>query len=233
MSKMGGMPDLPADIDWPTREGAPLEFIAQIALDEIAMLENAADLPPHGMLSFFFGTGVAAYGSYDAAPGSWAVLWSSDLARCVRREAPTPSLFPERLFRFVEGFSLPTFESPVLQKLGLTMEHFRAYCDVHAMLFGDQGFELLGHGFGGQGALDIPIHLTAHNLELPKRHRRRFWETVTDAAIRERWRQLFAVPYMESQGYVYGHEGMLNFWIRDADLQARNFDKTVFNLEPW
>lgn len=53
-TRFGGLPDLPPAIDWPVSPaGAPLSFLAQIALRDVA--ETAETPIPAGMLSFFAG----------------------------------------------------------------------------------------------------------------------------------------------------------------------------------
>lgn len=50
-SKVGGMPDLPFDFDWPEYDGKPMTFFAQINLKDIAHLNDT--LPNKGWLFFF------------------------------------------------------------------------------------------------------------------------------------------------------------------------------------
>ena len=53
LSKIGGFPNLPSDIEWPIYQGEPMAFIAQMDLAEIP---NAKDfgLPSKGVLFFFY-----------------------------------------------------------------------------------------------------------------------------------------------------------------------------------
>lgn len=54
-SKIGGSPDLPKNMAYPTdSEGTLFEFIAQINLEEIAPFDKENKLPNSGVLSFFF-----------------------------------------------------------------------------------------------------------------------------------------------------------------------------------
>ncbi len=53
-SRIGGIPALPAGTTWPlTSTGAPMAFVAQIALPELADQEGAARLPETGRLTLF------------------------------------------------------------------------------------------------------------------------------------------------------------------------------------
>ena len=62
-TKVGGIPDLPPDFEWPyfenlrkwpTSSRHPLSFIAQIRLDELIPYNIEHLLPNHGILYFFF-----------------------------------------------------------------------------------------------------------------------------------------------------------------------------------
>jgi uncharacterized protein YwqG len=53
-SRFGGVPDLPPGVDWPDRDGVPMEFIAQIRLADVAGLDPQHRLPPTGSLAFFY-----------------------------------------------------------------------------------------------------------------------------------------------------------------------------------
>jgi Uncharacterized protein conserved in bacteria len=53
-TKIGGQPDLPPDTLWPEWRGAPLNFLAQIRLADVAAYDPDGELPHEGMLSFFF-----------------------------------------------------------------------------------------------------------------------------------------------------------------------------------
>ncbi|MGF9965735.1 YwqG family protein [Bacillus rhizoplanae] len=53
-SKMGGCPDLPATLDYPTYKEHPLHFVAQVNLAELQAVGMKNDLPQSGMLYFFY-----------------------------------------------------------------------------------------------------------------------------------------------------------------------------------
>lgn len=65
-SKIGGMPDLPLDYDWPEYEGKAMTFFAQINLKEIANLQDI--LPSSGWLFFFV--------HFDE-PGKYGANWQN------------------------------------------------------------------------------------------------------------------------------------------------------------
>ncbi|HDX9577208.1 TPA: DUF1963 domain-containing protein [Bacillus pseudomycoides] len=54
ISKMGGSPDLPAELAHPTYKGHHLHFVAQFNLAEMKVVGIKNDLPEKGMLYFFY-----------------------------------------------------------------------------------------------------------------------------------------------------------------------------------
>ena len=53
ISKIGGFPNLPSDIEWPIYQGEPMAFIAQMDLSEIPNAKELG-LPSKGVLFFFY-----------------------------------------------------------------------------------------------------------------------------------------------------------------------------------
>jgi hypothetical protein len=52
-SRLGGAPDLPATVSWPTSNDRSLPFVAQIKLEDVAEHDDDALLPHEGWLLFF------------------------------------------------------------------------------------------------------------------------------------------------------------------------------------
>lgn len=76
ISKLGGCPDLPPDVPWPTRDARPMAFIAQVELGHVTLLDRDGVLPPAGLLSFF------------TLPIDWAE--GSEAGRVIYTEPQTP-----------------------------------------------------------------------------------------------------------------------------------------------
>jgi uncharacterized protein YwqG/predicted DNA-binding protein (MmcQ/YjbR family) len=96
-SKIGGHPDLPESLFWPTLDGdRPLSFLAQINLDQVLPEQRLVDLPAHGILYVFSVYGWQAEGTADPdVPGSqpqpgWTqILFHDDPAAPLqRRDTP-------------------------------------------------------------------------------------------------------------------------------------------------
>ncbi len=79
-SKIGGLPNLPKDMDWPLCAGEPLLFLAQIDLAEAAPFDSSRLLPPSGFFWFFLKNRMP---DFEDGAGSerWRVLY-----RDARRE---------------------------------------------------------------------------------------------------------------------------------------------------
>ena len=73
-SRLGGRPDLPADIAWPTRGGVPLDFLAQIRLADLSSSATGGRLPQNGWLWFFFDKNEWE----PCDPSAWRVMYCED-----------------------------------------------------------------------------------------------------------------------------------------------------------
>lgn len=80
-SKLGGNPDLPASLPWPTFEGAPMRFLLQLNLDALPDGGLHPGIPRAGMLSFFIT-------DHPLTPEAHVVHTTSVLTR--RRGHPDP-----------------------------------------------------------------------------------------------------------------------------------------------
>lgn len=124
LSKIGGLPDLPANVDWPVRnayklrnKGAPallakddlsghlaayfaspqpLSFLAQIDLAEIAaVLPAEPGLPTFGMLYFFYDVVYNAWGFDPHDAPAFAVIYSEAASGLAPRNPPDIGEKPE------------------------------------------------------------------------------------------------------------------------------------------
>nr|MBF6591327.1 DUF1963 domain-containing protein [Ktedonobacterales bacterium] len=91
-SKLGGLPDLPPDVPWPARAGAPLAFVAQVRLDDVAPFDVTHVLPATGLLTFFYDARQQAFGADPADRGAWQVLYDAGAAERLRRMSAPDAL---------------------------------------------------------------------------------------------------------------------------------------------
>src|SRR5262245_30781242 len=73
---IGGQPYAGSpEFDWPTSDGEPMTFLAQLDLSEVAAAHHFAWLPPVGHLAFFYDTKKMPCGFDPKDRGKWQVLY--------------------------------------------------------------------------------------------------------------------------------------------------------------
>lgn len=80
-SKFGGLPDLPADVDWPQWTHGRMGFVGQLNLEDVAFAQASRAWPKAGVLSFF------SY-AFAMSPGDTRVLFYPSLDHLRSRVAP-------------------------------------------------------------------------------------------------------------------------------------------------
>lgn len=122
VSKFGGLPDLPREVEWP-RADRVLGFVGQLNLAELPDTPACRELPRQGLLSLF-------YDNYDYDEDGWHVLFTPDPSGAERRPAPDELLEENRFhpagLTFAETLSLPAIDSPWSEELALT-ERWKDY----------------------------------------------------------------------------------------------------------
>lgn len=233
-SRIGGLPDLPKGVGWPTYpgppkpdpaweelKGAPLAFLLQVNLAELASFDLERQLPTSGLLSFFYIESGARFGKYPKHGEICRVLYTPQQRARLCRLDPPANLPSEEVYR---GFALaPRLEwmIPCSEDLeeddafeywdGLEDEVAEAqglrnyYRSKHRML----GYpEFLQFGDSGGGTWKLLLQLDSDSREDP-----------------------------EGEGYplsgmCWGDGGRVYFGIGSKELAARNFD-AVWAVAQW
>jgi uncharacterized protein YwqG len=255
-SRMGGCPDLPSGFEWPRYGGSkvgwdatarkpvkspprdkPLDFIAQIRLEEVApLLVSDNSLPATGMLYFFYDIEHQPWGFDPTDRGAWRVLLlERSGVTLVRARNPEPeSSFSSNAcsLSFNLEWSLPE-ES--------CNEHDEDWCDAWEELAARLSAEepqlsvmhrLLGHPQQIQGDMALECQLVSNGL---------YWGDSTGyqdprgGALepgKGDWRLLLQVDSDEDNpGWMWGDSGRIYFWIRDDDLRQRRFENCWLVLQ--
>jgi uncharacterized protein YwqG len=116
-TRFGGMPDGPADFQWPYHHGFPLGFIAQIECTTIPASLVRRGFPDVGSLYFFYDYSGEAWGSDPKDRGNWLVFHTK-LDPSVLVRIPLPEdVHPFGRFRAsaaqcVEAMSFPSLDDP-------------------------------------------------------------------------------------------------------------------------
>ena len=152
-SKLGGMPDLPSDFDWPSHSLGPYRFFAQFNLQELASVTNL--FPSTGLLSFFY--------AHDNDNETWwsdpdyvRVFHFPDVEILKTIQPPKIVNFGATLtVRLEAGFDLPRepFDAKALATWPIDEDDSQVYCDLRASLH-PRGKYLLGYPFNTTLAYD-------------------------------------------------------------------------------
>lgn len=236
-TRLGGLPDLPSATEWPSDDGEPLSFIAQVDLAAVHDLDTEGLLPDSGMLSFFYAAEAQSAWGFDPADhGAFAVLYSPAHVALVRREAP-PSLVADAVFEPValSPRSEVTFvpgESFAAEAIGLSRPERLRYAD----LLDDRADDaivhrLLGHADLVQGDMQVEAQLVTHGLYCgdPSGYRGARAQQLRPGS--GEWRLLLQIDSEDAAGMMWGDVGRLFYWIRREDLLARQFELSWLILQ--
>ena len=232
VSKLGGSPDLPAGTLWPEWKGLPQSFLAQIRLDELPSSERLQVLPPHGMLWFFYDGRQQTFGDNPADAGSWRVLFSEKVATLQRTPAPAKlpaqSRFQACAVRFAYEWTFPQQLELELTSFDWTDEEVERY-ETTLSHWPDQAaihHRMLGYADTLQDDMRLQCQLMTHGVTSPDDPR---IDELSKGA--SDWQLLLQVDSDEQAGMRWATAGMVYYWIKLADLQARRFEKIWMVLQ--
>ncbi|HEY3209796.1 MAG TPA: YwqG family protein [Actinomycetota bacterium] len=166
-TRLGGDPDLPEAVDWPSSDNGPLSFVAQINLADTAALDLDQNLPKTGLLSFFYDAEQRTWGFDPADSGAWAVLFTPPGAPLVPR--PTPESLSDQVrykpcsLRAEVEITYPPWELAEVEALGLPREELFSYAEVVADEAGTI-HRLLGHPNRIQRDMQLECQLVTNGL---------------------------------------------------------------------
>jgi uncharacterized protein YwqG len=232
-SKIGGLPDLPADFDWPNWREMPLFFVAQVELCSLRGMRGAAGLPKGGFLWFFRDAEQTAWGEEAADFGAWRVIYRDSNRKELARTPFPPELdgfvpYPECRVEWRESVSLPPTEELETEGFELSQGELDGLANLaHALIDEEVGglrHQVLGYSLPIQN--DMRPTCGAGLATVRERH-----SIDTDSvSFEERrrlaapWRLLFQLDSDPNAEMMWIDAGCLYFWIRDDDLRQRRFD---------
>lgn len=247
-SKFGGEPDLPEDAQWPTFGGRPLHFLAQLNLADLPPHHIAtADLPRKGLLSFWYDTqGDRAMRAFNHDSARWQAHYSTKAIE--RRSFPEHDEskydigepwrpFPERRVTMKASLTLSEdAEHELSNRLWKAGNDDERQFHLQAALEGqdiydhsDPGHRLLGsyrfpqadareYAAGAEFGLNVNQPLSKLDMARVKRRMKA-------------WRVLLVLQSDHASNWMWSDAGSLSFWIRDADLKKRRFDRIHGELD--
>jgi len=243
VGQLGGVPELPRDMDWPTWEDeGPLSFIASVDCSRLSTFGLDIPLPRAGRLSFFYFDGsfddsssLVIYSDPSTHPAS-RVLFHPPGTELVRRELPQ-GLVP---FRKIDLTAEPitTFPShehsefeSAFRRPGESWESFRQH-PAMSDSFNDALYELDkgprhqvgGHADPVQGPVEHEIasgvlgdHVSWNDPGL-----------IEEAAT---WRLLCQIDTDDAANMMWGDVGTLYWLMKPAELRAARFDLARFTWQ--
>ena len=245
-SRLGGSPDLPPGFVWPTNQGRPLVFLAQLNLTDFRRFEAAQVLPDEGWLYFFYDAGAQPWGFDPADRAGWSVHFHPDsdagaLTRTKLPPTPADAVPPEfeqdqttfRPSRLVPS-SIDTLLDPeeVLKTIGVDADRVLDALDEESPEEDEGQHQLLGHPLVIQADMRLDCQLVSHGLYCGDETGYNDPRAEHLAAGAEDWRLLLQIDTDgEGPGWMWGDCGRLYFWIREQNLASRAFDQIWVHLQ--
>lgn len=226
-TKVGGLPNLPPGLAWPTFNEEPLSFVGQIDLAPMAELAPAGALPREGLLLFFYDLALHFDAGTYHRSDSWRVVYVTESA--APRERPPAkhdmAVYPEVRLSAVADTQLPDTYS--LEHLtSLHEEVVEAYGDVYYDLRKPgPAHQVFGYPEPIQGSPFDECQVEANGLfeDGGKGYADPRWQALRSGIMD--WQLLFQVDSDDDAEMLWGDSGILYFCIREEDLRKADFDK--------
>lgn len=223
-SRLGGEPDLPVDVAWPTGPHGPLTFVAQVVLSELPsdLLEEHG-MPIDGMLSLFIDNEELDWdwgGSSDDGQ-YWRLLWTDPQVDLERRPRPARSgsapvellEFPAVALTVRMDMTFPAYGSAEFERLDVG-DADDAYYDLIEVEDADSS-RVLGHAQSVQGDPENQAEQA----------------TGRGDGDESAWRLLLQIASHDEADMMWGDCGFLYVMITEDDLRAHNWDNAWLVME--
>jgi len=237
-SKIGGNPDLPQNSRFPEWNSSPLAFLVQINLEEIAFFRTSSELPPSGLLSFFYHDS-QPWGYDPKDEGGWRVVFSEDMTDLHR--VSLPDALPEEArfgagtLSFFEELTLPPREFMVFRDLALTEQEERTYADFLERIEPDTNHlinRILGYPDPIQGDMHLECQMVSHGIYFGdgKGRSRPGYNELRPGA--KDWRLLLQLDSEEQNSrMMWGDVGRVYFSMHKDALRNKEFEKAWLVLQ--
>ena len=238
-SRLGGVPDVPADFSWPHFfEDAPLGFIAQVNLSDIQSIYPDRLVPESGLLSFYYDPKQEVWGFDPKDRGRRTVLYFD---APVAPAAHVPStLSSQGQYQSVplqaQGeLTLPAPDSLEVERLGLGEQQRKAYWALSGELNELRGKGGLHRFLGWPEEIQhdpaVEVQLPANGISAGGPDGYRSDEGKRLMANRDVWQLLLQVDSDEAAGMMWGDVGRLFYMIRKDDLANSAWAECWFSLQ--
>jgi uncharacterized protein YwqG len=235
-SKIGGLPHLPPDFEWPYYEDEPLAFIAQFNLEEISAYDTEGLLPHEGILYFFFEGRQQVWGFDPSDKGGFRVFHikcsTSDLEKATPPSGLSTELHPCKLSYNVKP-SYPVDENLLVLLDEDSLENFYQIEDDLLDDFeniteicsplGEKGVHrLLGYPDLLLGEINSVCQMASNGVFCEDSD---FNDEENELlAGKEDWILLFQMDTDDNARAMWGDCGMIYFAIKKEDLKREYFN---------
>ncbi|RBL89779.1 YwqG family protein [Chitinophaga flava] len=224
-SRIGGTPDLPESIAWPTdNKGNYLSFIAQLRLQEIKPFDTYNVLPDAGYLFFFYDADQSMGGYSPDERHLFSVIYFEGAEEDLR----FPD-FPESLSAQYAPCAL-SFETQVSMPYKWGKE-FSFLSSEERDTYGEQIWKeaetnkTLGHADILQGEMETLCQIVTNKEFTGDFNKFNGPEYDELRAGAKDWQLLLQVDSNEGNAnMMWADLGRLYFWIKKQDLKEKNFD---------
>lgn len=240
-TKLGGMPDLPPNIEWPVWKEKHLSFIAQINLSYLPSFEFLDMLPDKGILSFFYSAEQETWGFDPNNKGSWRIFHfeEQDLQRrTFPTHFPEMGVFKSCNIEFRKSITMPVLESPYIDldyghEKKEEVDQFIELMESFEELLGEGSciHRLLGHPDQIQTDLLLEAQLVSHGIYCGNRtgYQDQRRKDLEPGAIE--WELVLQIDSDENVGMMWGDMGRIYFLMTAEHLRNRDFDAAWMILQ--
>jgi len=234
-SKLGGVPDLGPEVDWPRGAGGPLSFIAQINPSAVTTCLPGCGLAGGGLLSFFYDADAQPWGLKPGDRAGWRVVYAADTGS-LRRTAPPGGVAAFRAVALSPQLelTLPAGRTMEARAFGLDDDAWDRYIDLRDVFADDfqpqdsgtARHRMFGHPDAIQGDMRRRIEATLRGgVDLDAAAT----PELDEAA--KRWMLLLQVDSDNDAEMMWGDAGRLFFWITREAFLAGDFSAMFVQLQ--
>lgn len=231
-SKIGGLPNLPAGVEWPSNNGMAMAFLCQISMAELPPDAPLRQALPEGYLYFFYDSEQGTWGYDPADLGSWKVVYSPVPPPHAVRDAPgsfdADEIYCEKPIAFKPILSLPSEERlEAIPGIEPSEALYEELDELRQSIYAGQPHHQIG-GYPDviQGdIMELKCELVSNGLFCGDASGYSDPRAAALAAGAAEWQLLLQLDTDDETGFMWGDCGLLYFWIRQSDLAKRDFDK--------
>ncbi len=229
VSKFGGLPDLPKNINWPKdNNGNYLDFLAQINLHEIYKTHNIPDLPKSGILYFFYVYDQNALMA-TSTENKFKILYVNNTETISQTTKPNERLsnFTSCSLSSYKSVSLPDTESDIICQLLNKKEQF-----IYSLItYPEVNHKLLGYSNNIQSEMGLDCELMVKDIVFSTYKTYSKTEQLKIQHNALDWVLLLQIDSDCNTNMMWGDTGRLYFWIKKQDLKKHNFNNCCLILQ--